>query len=272
MYLYELAIELGERSSDIADKADALGVGPILAATELSPEQLRALRGAFGKGEAAPPPATTVVLGATGAAAPPAAPQPKAPRNRSLLAVGALVVAVAALAGFFLMQTKPSEEREQEIASDLDDWKQGPPATVAPEVKAEAARLIGRYEPLDQDAMCRAYDVVLEQEARTAEGFDEIRALAADNAVWRDALDDMVRFGPAAAEDEIEAYRDTVAKYDEVLAQSNDPELRDYQDGTPRYALKDRTTEVARTQRAMEGQVIPLCGAGGTANDEVGDA
>ncbi|MGN6695050.1 MAG: hypothetical protein ACTHN0_12825 [Aquihabitans sp.] len=269
MYLYELAIELGERSADIVEKAEALGIGPILATAELAPEQLQALRAAYRSAAAPAPPGPAT----TDAAAPPpqqavAAPAPQAPRSRTPLVIGALVVAVIALAAFFMMQSEPNAEREDAIAADLDGWKDGPPATVSPSVAAEAGRQIGRHEPLDQAAMCRAYDVVLEQEARTAGSLDELRALAADNGVWRQALDDMVRFGPAAAEDEIEHYRDTVAKYDAVLAQSNEPELRDYLDGTPRYALKDRKAEVAQTQKAMEGQVVPFCGADGSANDE----
>jgi hypothetical protein len=274
VYLYELAIELGERSADIVEKAEALDLGPILATAELAPEQLEALRAAYRPDAVAAP----VVPAAVGSTAPPAttppapasAPAPKEPRNRTPLVIGALVLAVIGLTAFFLVQSEPNAERQDAIAADLDRWQDGPPATVSPSVVAEAGRQIGRNEPIDEGAMCRAYDLVLEQEARTAGSLDELRALAVDNGVWRQALDDMARFGPAAAEDEIESYRDTVAKYDAVLATSNDPELRDYLDGKPRYALRDRKAEVARAQKAMEGQVVPFCGANGTANDEAG--
>ena len=49
MFLYELAIELGERSPDLVDAAAALGMGELLPASQLSAEQVAALKAHIAK-------------------------------------------------------------------------------------------------------------------------------------------------------------------------------------------------------------------------------
>lgn len=264
MHLYELAIELDKRSADLAEKAEALDLGPIIAASELTTEQVQALRAAFGR-DPAPAAAGAVSSGTSlgPASEPRSLPAGKPHRNRTLLAIGALVLGVIAMIGFFLLKSEPNAERQKAIAADLQAWEDAPPATISPEAKAEAARTISPEEPVDKNALCAARKVMIEQEHRTAGSFDEFRAQAAHNDVWRTAVEDMARFGPAVARDEILAYRDTVAKYDKIIAGATNPELRAYLDGDPRGSLVDRRADVARVRKEMDAEVVPICGEPG---------
>ena len=52
MFIYELAIELGKHSSEVAEAARAMGMADVGPASELTREQVAAVRSRFG-----PPPA-----------------------------------------------------------------------------------------------------------------------------------------------------------------------------------------------------------------------
>src|SRR6478609_1910844 len=56
MHLYQLAMELDERSADVADKAQALGLGDIGPTTLLTGDQVATLRSAYGRSASAPNP------------------------------------------------------------------------------------------------------------------------------------------------------------------------------------------------------------------------
>ena len=71
MYLYELALELGQRSTDLADRAAQLGFVGLGPSSVLTPEQVAALRGAV---PATPPPPTFTGPGPSAPATPPPPP------------------------------------------------------------------------------------------------------------------------------------------------------------------------------------------------------
>lgn len=64
MYLYELALELDERSADLAQRAEALGLDGAGPATSLSAEQVEALRAGSASGSWAGPALAWVTGGA----------------------------------------------------------------------------------------------------------------------------------------------------------------------------------------------------------------
>ena len=260
MYLYELAMELGERSADIADRAEALGLEGISPAAEVTPEQAQAIRAAYSKGQVTPDPAGGSPLAGAPVAA---AAKPKKPRDPRTTQRVAIAIAVAAVLGglaFFVSQTGGDEERQQEISADLQNWKDAPAATISEEAKAEAARQIPNDKPIDQDALCASRDVTYQQEVRPRGTPDELRVTALDNGLWGQAVADMARFGPVDARDRILAYRDLVVKYDQVIAEANHAELRDYLEGKPRVGLADRDAEVAKAKAAVDALVVPFCG------------
>src|SRR5690606_16406581 len=81
MYLYELALELGERSTDLAERAAQMGFVGIGPSSTLTAEQVAALRGqgrveqrgalTFGAGNPVPPPPPPIGAGQFGTPPPP---------------------------------------------------------------------------------------------------------------------------------------------------------------------------------------------------------
>jgi hypothetical protein len=256
MYLYELAMELGERSADIADRAEALGLEGISPAAQITPEEAQTIRAAYGRGGPAADPAASPEAQVTGKAPRP----PRNPKTTSRAILAFVVLAALGAFAFFFTQTGGDAERSEQIGAELEDWNEAPPPTVSPEVQAKAASIIPSNKPIDQKAMCAAQDVMYAEENRTAGSYDELRAQAANNGVWRKAADDLARFGPTDAKEVVKRYRDVVAKYDAVIAGANDAEIRDYLAGTPRYGLANRKQDVAAASDAMYLKIIPFCG------------
>jgi hypothetical protein len=153
MFLYELAIELDQRSADLVDAAESMGFGRLSSAAALDAAQVAALRSRFGPAGAPPPP-----LGAApgpnafappgldlppappmgppagpplGGFAPPPPPPPPpgagaaasvgaaegaAMGRGQRIAIGVVVVAVLGLFGFMVANSGPDEARERELA------------------------------------------------------------------------------------------------------------------------------------------------------------
>lgn len=81
MFLYELAIELGQRSTDVVDVAAQLGLGELGPGSPLEPHQVEALRARLGHGYApavAPPPPVGSYAQASPLGAAPLTPMPAA--------------------------------------------------------------------------------------------------------------------------------------------------------------------------------------------------
>lgn len=126
MLLYELAVELGQRSPDLADAARELGLGELGPASELDAAQVAALRSRFG------PAVSAAVDGGLRAPAdwgPPPAPPPAAPSSGpgfsrgQLVAIGAVVLAVVALFAFMALSTGGSPDddaSETDLATEVD--------------------------------------------------------------------------------------------------------------------------------------------------------
>lgn len=108
MYVYELAIQLGKRSTDLTDAADQLGFGPLIAASELTAEQHAKLVHHFtGMVVSGPMPTSTIgALGASGAPAAPTLVAPGPPRSggsKAGLVAGAVVAVVVLLGGAYAL-------------------------------------------------------------------------------------------------------------------------------------------------------------------------
>lgn len=249
MYLYELAIELDKRSADLAEKAEALGIGPIIAASELSADQVQALRAAFPRAGVAAEPAAVAGPSTWGAPPGATAPAPAGPsktsRAGSLLAVGTVLAAVIGMFAFIMVKSGPDDERRKQISADLKAWDEAPAVTVDPAVADAAAKAVPPDQPIDQAKMCAAQDVMYDAEIRINRGEG---SRDADLVTWRKAVDDMAAWGPADLRDEINAYRDAVAAMYDVEGREGRGNAR------PQF---DKVKEV---EDPMYSQIIPFCG------------
>ena len=249
MFLYELAIEIGERSSDVCQKAESIGLGPLLSTSELTREQVAALRAAYNR------PLPGGAPGSAGAApsvwgAPPATPieAPGRPPSKigQVAALGLVVAVVLAGFAYMFVNAGPDEERQQAISEDLAAWSDAPPVTIDPEVAAAAAADVPSDEPTGETELCAAQDAMYDAEMRMHP--DRQGVNDADLAIWRTAVDDMIRWGPADAADEITWYRDANLAYYDATTRMSMGKARPYFD------------EVKRAEDRMYPQIIPFCG------------
>jgi len=127
VYLFELAIELGVRSADLADAAPGLGLDGVTPTSELTAEQAASLRTHFAEAQRGPdpdapgsdrsyqprpakPPAPTVPV--------PVAPTPRRGPSLGQLVLVALVIAgVLGVAAFMVVRSRSDQERRERIAS-----------------------------------------------------------------------------------------------------------------------------------------------------------
>lgn len=254
MFLYELAIELGERSTDVCEKAETLGIGTLLSTSELTRDQVAAIRAAYHR----PPPGGVTPPAAPGA--PPAAwgappPEPSgAPggagtgsRAGQFAAIGLVVAVVLAGFGYMVVNAGPDEERQQAISQDLAEWNDAPAVTVDPKVAAAAAKQVPSDQPVDEAKLCAAQDVMYDTEIRMNHD-DSTGTDPADLAIWRKAVDDMAKWGPADAKDDIAAYRDALLVFYDTAARVGLGKAR------PQFDA------VKAAEDQMYPQIIPFCG------------
>ena len=127
MYLFELAIELGVRSADLADAAPGLGLDGVTPTSDLTVEQVAALRSHFESAQRGPDPDAP---GSDRSYQPrpakppaPAVPVPVAPAPRRGPSLGQLVLVALVLAGvlgivaFMVATSRSDQERRERIAS-----------------------------------------------------------------------------------------------------------------------------------------------------------
>jgi hypothetical protein len=267
MLLYQLAMELDERSPDVAERAEALGLGTVGPTSELTAEQIRTLRAAYGKTDPGPVEGPVMVIGpkkAAGEAEPGDQPAPSSGRGRRVVAVLACVLALGAAVAFFAVQSAPAEEQRQQTARELREWEQAPAATVAPEV--EAAVTFPGNVPRDKAKLCAAAKTVADEEASQPPmaddqlDFTEVRRWAASRGAWRAALDQMVKTGPTDSVPDITDYRDAQAQYYARLAQGSDSELRALADGVELNEFDGMGDAVSDARDDLNAAIGPICG------------
>lgn len=128
MFLFELAMELGERSADMADAAPGLGIEGVTPTSELTAEQVEAFRARFTKAAVASGPTGSPYLPAHGAPAHPVAPllpPPVDPGGGSGIGIGQIVLIALAVVGViglftFMFRTGKSDQERREIAAAAD--------------------------------------------------------------------------------------------------------------------------------------------------------
>lgn len=269
MDLYQLAMELDERSADVAERAEALGLGSVGPTTPLTPEQVSTLRAAYRKPDAPIPEGPVTVIGAA-APEPAERPAPQGPARHRAKTIGVVVGCLLALGGavaFFAAQASPAEERREQMAQDLADWESAPPATVAPEV--EAAVTFPADQPRDREQMCAARTTAAqhEQAAPPIENvqvdFTEYRAWALDRAAWFEAMNQVIEAGPMDAVPDITRYRDVRERQFRLLAQASDPDLRALAEGVELNDLEGYQDDLDDIRRDFDARVVPICGAVG---------
>lgn len=270
MQLYQLAIELDERSADVAERAQALGLGAIDPTSQITDEQADTLRAAYGRQPGTPVP---VVDGPITRIGPPtkgaeaeAAGAPLAGSGRlRKVAIGfACILGLGGLIAFFAAQSSPAEERREQLAADMEAWDKAPPATVAPDVAA--AVTFPADQPRDRAKLCAARSTAFGHEHDAPEldpnavDWSPYRAWAADRTEWRKATDTMIATGPTDAVPDITDYRDIRARYYAVISQASDSELRALADGIELNALEGYERDVNDARADVDEYLTPICG------------
>lgn len=254
MFLYELAIELDERSTDVCAKAETLGLGSLLSTSELTRDQVAAIRAAYNRplpgsqpGAAGAPPA---------AWGPPTAPPPGKPagsgtggRVGQFAAVGLVIAVVLAGFGYMVVKAGPDEKRQQAISKDLAEWNDAPPVTIDPKaakVATDAGKDLPSDQPVDEAKMCAAQDVMYDAEIRM--NHEEGGPSEADLVIWRKAVDEMAVWGSADAKDDINGYRDALLAFYDAAGRVGLGKAR------PQFDA------VKQAEDRMYPQIIPYCG------------
>lgn len=143
MYVYELAIALGKRSTDLSDAADQLGIGPLIAASELSPDQHARLVHHFTGQVVAPPagaPMGAPMGGPPGTAGPMPMPSPQGGGRHvpwPMVVLGAVLAIGALVAGSYVLVGGQQDEFERQVDA---------------QAAAEARGEIPESEPTDDGA------------------------------------------------------------------------------------------------------------------------
>lgn len=176
MHLYELAMELGERSADLAEAAPSLGLEGIGPTSDLTPEQVAGFRARYAKAPVAAGPAGSsggssyqmpATWGPPGGGGP-LLPPPSPPSGGSgmrlgqMVMIAAAIVAVLGLFAFMIKNGGADEQRLQKIAATPpEDTDLGPKLTPKEQAFADAlaeqekARK-ARTEPRDLARFCDA--------------------------------------------------------------------------------------------------------------------
>jgi hypothetical protein len=198
MYLFELAIELDERSTDLAEAAPELGLEGITPTSELTPEQVAALRAKFVKVPAAPSPnSSSAGSSPYRPVQPSVVPSAPAiltePTGRSGMGLGQLVLVLLAIAGvlglvaFMVQKSHADQERRERIAAKepVDDGvpttgPDGKPLTEQQQLdvaKLEAAKAQQDEQKCSVLRDIRNADIAMSNATKGAGSLDEIKAL-----------------------------------------------------------------------------------------------
>ena len=227
MLLYELAMELDQRSPDVVEAARALGFGDLTAASDLDRDQVAALRSRFAPAVAPPsigapePVAGPDADGATEGAG-------RRSRRTGVVAVVALVA--VALAAFVVLRpgdedSDPADAASPELAADVDaldrpaDGSAAPPRDLAAYCRGAAQvsaflQELGTFAQAGSTAtFADTKDLVDEHRASVAEGMDLVVASGPptsdeDAAAVAQGLDEMLAAVAASADEQelAEAY------------------------------------------------------------------
>lgn len=243
MFLFELAMELGERSADMADAAPSLGFEGLTPTSDLTPEQVAAFRARFAKAPVAPlPPAGAYPGTAPGPQAGPAGwgppgelPRPAAsggPGGMSkgqLALVAGAVIAVIGLFAFMATNGGRDEAREREIARvasehDARDDEAIAGGTTAA-VDPNAPKDIPRFCKAALDIKQFSNDLV---ESMDAQDFDRTKqTMIAGVDDWQQNVDVMQETLPASFAEKGQTYeRSYRALYEAWMGSANADEAR----------------------------------------------
>lgn len=220
MYLFELAIELGVRSADVAEAAPGLGLDGITPTSELTPDQVEALRAHFAKvpvGAGVDAPGSERSYRPTPSKPPPAptpVPVPVAPRREfrigRVLLVVLLVVALAGVAALAVHLTR-TESAGRGRTGATGRSEDGVP-TVGPDGKP-----LTEQQQLDLARLQAARADAVEETCAALRGLRDAEA----------ALHAATRSEPLAQAKArtLEAAGPIVLRYDQVIAQLPDRAL-----------------------------------------------
>lgn len=265
MQLYQLAMELEERSAEVAERAEALGLGRLDPATTLTDEQIATLRAAYGRQHSAPiADGPITVVGA--AAPPPQVPGPPKERSDRMRKIGIGAGCAAALVGviaFFAVQASPAEERREQMTDDLAAWEEAPPATVAESVIVDAN--FPPDQPRDKAKLCSSLQTVTDEEATMPEieplqtDFTELRNWTTDRQAWRDAVAQASAAGPVNGVPDARTYQQVWDYYFQALYEASDSDLRGLAEGIELRKLKTFSDDIQEARQDWQGHVLKFC-------------
>jgi hypothetical protein len=197
MYLFELAIELDERSADLAEAAPELGLEGVTPTSELTPEQVAALRARFTKVPAAAtsngPAADHAYRPVQPSVVPPAPAILTESAPRGGMGLGQLVLVLLAVAGviglvaFMVQKSHADQERRERIAS-REPVDEGVPTTgpdgkpLTEQQRLDVAKLEAAKAQQDEQKCSvlrdiRNADIAMSNATKGADSLDEIKGL-----------------------------------------------------------------------------------------------
>ena len=135
MFLFELALELGERSPLVVARAHEMGMTEVSATSQLTPDQVQALRAAYGRVPPPPPPGYP----AQGPVASPAGPGSSGDSKPfAMVALAVVLLAVVGLFGYML-----THQETQSVAASDAEAGPGSDATTTTTVPCRAGGAVG---------------------------------------------------------------------------------------------------------------------------------
>ncbi len=229
MHLFELAIELGERSADMAEAAESLGFEGITPTSELTPEQVQAFRARYAKA-APPPPAGSAYQPPSSWGPPPGtgAPAPAPSGSGRSLGVGQILLIVAALAGvaalfgYMMSNSGPDARQEQQLAASAEEHEaeiaadNAAAATSSPDDPRDLARFCSAVQSLYDFSQAQ----VLQLDQDDLEGTRKI--VVAGFEGWKQDLAVVKETGPPSFDDDLVAYEQNRRPYYEIWLSSED--------------------------------------------------
>lgn len=251
MHLFELAIELGERSADLADAAPGLGLGTLTPTSVLTPEQVRAFRAHYGAAPAGgggpnPYPGSQGT-GPAAWGAPPSLPPPPPPpgsrggggRRLRFAATGAAVVAVLGLFGFMVANSGMDQERLDRIAA-AEPIDEGP-TVIGPDGKPltdeERSYLaaVAASEAEHEEKVCRLlttisnHDIAASRQTPKDASLEQLAGMMVEeNSTLQPLLTEAMALVPSQAENirQVKEFSDHIATRIQATGTSDPAALR----------------------------------------------
>jgi len=224
VHLFELAIELGERSADMAEAAPGLGLEGVTPTSELTPEQVEVFRARYAKapamaGPGGPPGGAPYqpnpAWGPPPAGGPGAAPVPsRSGRTLGLGQMVAIALAVVAVLGLFAYMVKnggTDQERLDEIAhtppEDSDVPTTGPDGKPLTEQQLADIKAYDAATKANEQRLCAALrtlsnvDIAMGKQLQSAGSIDELKQHVVDGSNQTvAAYDELIPLMPDQAE------------------------------------------------------------------------